>query len=187
MGIVVSHGFTGSVQSIAPWVRGLADADGEWPGVRAVAPRLPGHGTRWQDLARTRWWDWYGAIEDAYLQLRQVCDTVFVGGLSMGGALATLLASRHEVDGVLLVNPAIASRDRRIALAAKVRHVVPPQKGIASDIADPTASELGYDRFSVKEIWGPCTTCGVRLDADSAGSTAQSSCFRSPLTTWSTT
>ena len=67
VGVVMSHGFTGSVQSIAPWAHGLATPEGDWPGVRVVAPRLPGHGTAWSDLARTRWWDWFAAVEDAYL------------------------------------------------------------------------------------------------------------------------
>ena len=54
VGVVVSHGFTGSVQSIAPWARALAEPAPGWPGARVVAPRLPGHGTHWRDLARTR-------------------------------------------------------------------------------------------------------------------------------------
>ncbi|AQP44042.1 alpha/beta hydrolase [Tessaracoccus flavus] len=151
-GIVISHGFTGSVASVAPWARGLAEPSGEWPGARVVAPRLPGHGTSWQDLARTRWWDWYGAVEDAYLGLAAECSAVFVAGLSMGGALALRLASLHPVDGVLLVNPAVASRDRRIPVAARLRNVLPPQRGISSDIADPAQREPGYPRFSVKSL-----------------------------------
>lgn len=152
IGIVMSHGFTGTVASVAPWARGLAEPSAGWPGARVVAPRLPGHGTSWRDLARTRWWDWYGAVEDAYLGLAADCSSVFVAGLSMGGALALRLASIHTVDGVLLVNPAVASRDRRIPVAARLRHVLPPQRGISSDIADPAQSEPGYERFSVKSL-----------------------------------
>ena len=152
IGVVVSHGFTGSVQSIAPWARGLAEPGPGWEGASVIAPRLPGHGTSWQDLARTRWWDWYGAVEDAYLQLSGRCRQVFVAGLSMGGALALRLAERHDVAGVLLVNPAIATRDRRVPVAARLRAVLPPQRGIASDIADPAGVERGYDRFSVSSL-----------------------------------
>lgn len=151
-GVVMCHGFTGSVQSIAPWARGLAGTDADWPGCVVVAPRLPGHGTTWRDLARTRWWDWYGAVEDAYLQLAPTVDRIFVAGLSMGGALALRLAERHAVAGVLLVNPAIATRDRRVAPAAALHRILPAQKGIASDIAKPGVLERGYPKFSVTSL-----------------------------------
>ena len=38
-----------------------------WPaaGLTVRLPRLPGHGTRWQDLNDTRWPDWYGEVERA--------------------------------------------------------------------------------------------------------------------------
>lgn len=152
VGVVMSHGFTGSVQSIAPWAHGLATPEGDWPGVRVVAPRLPGHGTSWRDLARTRWWDWFSAVEDAYLGLAAECRSVYIAGLSMGGGLALRLAETHQVAGVLLVNPAIATRDRRVPPATLLHRVLPPQKGIASDIAKPGVTELGYPRFSVTSL-----------------------------------
>lgn len=150
--VVMSHGFTGSVASIRPWAEALAKADDVWDGVRVVAPRLPGHGTTWRDLARTRWWDWYGAVEDAYLELAGQCSRVFAAGLSMGGALALHLAAQHNVAGVLLVNPAIASNDWRIPVASRLRWVLPSQAGIASDIALPDVVEPGYPRFSVRSL-----------------------------------
>ena len=152
VGVVMSHGFTGSVQSIAPWARALAAPADGWDGVRVVAPRLPGHGTHWRDLARTRWWDWYGAVEDAYHELSGQCGTVYVAGLSMGGALALRLAERERVAGVLLVNPAIATRDWRVRPAARLHRLLPSQEGVANDIALPGATELGYPRFSVTSL-----------------------------------
>lgn len=166
VGVVVSHGFTGSVQSIAPLAHGLAEA-----GHTVSAPRLPGHGTTWRDLERTRWWDWYGAVEDAYLMLRERCAQVFIAGLSMGGALALRLAAHHDVSGVILINPAIASRDRRIPVAARLHRILPAQPGIASDIADPAGRERGYERFSVTslktmtDLWKEAQSGLARIDA----------------------
>lgn len=152
VGVVVSHGFTGSVQSIRPWAEALATPGDGWTGARVVAPRLPGHGTTWRDLARTRWWDWYAAVEDAYLELSAQVDRIFVAGLSMGGALALRLAERERIAGVLLVNPAIATRDRRVAPATAVHAILPPQKGVANDIAKDGVEELGYPKFSVTSL-----------------------------------
>jgi carboxylesterase len=78
-GVLVLHGFTGSPASMRPWGEALA-AEG-WT-VRV--PRLPGHGTTWQEMNRTRWEDWYGECERGLRELTSRCDRVFVAGLSTG-------------------------------------------------------------------------------------------------------
>ena len=87
VGVLVVHGFTGSPQSMRPWAEHLAAA-----GHTVSLPRLPGHGTRWEDLQLTRWPDWYGEVDNAFRALRSRCDQVFVMGLSMGGTLSLRLA-----------------------------------------------------------------------------------------------
>lgn len=149
IGVVLIHGFTGSVMSVAPWARAIAQGCG----ARVVAPRLTGHGTTWQDMAESRWTDWYADVESAWTEVSGTCDTVFVGGLSMGGALALRLAEVHPVDGVLLVNPAIASRNALLPFSGVLRHVVKSQPGIRSDIQREGIEELGYDRVSVAAAW----------------------------------
>lgn len=149
IGVLLCHGFTGSVASVAPW----ADAIAQQCDARVVAPRLSGHGTSWQDLATTLWTDWYADVEAAHEELTATCDTVFVGGLSMGGGLALKLAQDHAVAGVLLVNPAMASKNRLLPLTGVLRHVIASQPGIASDIRKEGVEELGYDRISVAAAW----------------------------------
>ena len=90
VGVLVCHGFTGTTQSIRPWAEHLASA-----GLTVAAPRLPGHGTRWQDLNATGWDDWYGEVERTFDDLRGRCDTVFAMGLSMGGMIAQTMAIEH--------------------------------------------------------------------------------------------
>ena len=148
VGLVLSHGFTGTTSSVAPWARGIADS----LGVRVLAPRLPGHGTSPQDMARSSWRQWFSAVEEAYETLQETCTSVFVGGLSMGGALALRLAQTRDVSGVLLVNPAVASRNPLIPLAGGLRHVVRWQPAIASDIKAPGVEELAYDKVSVAAV-----------------------------------
>ncbi len=48
VGVLLSHGFTGSPASMVPWGRHLAGL-----GYGVAVPRLPGHGTSWQELNRT--------------------------------------------------------------------------------------------------------------------------------------
>ncbi len=149
IGVLLCHGFTGSVASVAPWAHAIAQRCD----ARVVAPRLSGHGTSWQDLATTGWTDWYADVETARRELAATCDTIFVGGLSMGGALALKVAEDHEVAGVLLVNPAVASKNRLLPLTGMLRHVIKSQPGIASDIRKEGVEELGYDRISVAAAW----------------------------------
>src|SRR5262249_61661789 len=48
VGVLLCHGFTGSPQTLRGWADYLAAQ-----GLTVSLPRLPGHGTTWQDLART--------------------------------------------------------------------------------------------------------------------------------------
>lgn len=117
IGVAICHGFTGSPLSILPWAEYLAER-----GFAVSVPLLPGHGTDWQDLARTGWADWHGAFEKAYLELAGRTDECFVAGLSMGGAIALLTASRHSVAGVAVVNPGLSFYDRRVRIIGLLKY-----------------------------------------------------------------
>jgi len=148
-GALLCHGFTGSPQSLRPWAEYLAEA-----GLSVWLPRLPGHGTTWQDMARTRWEDWYAEIDRAFDQLRAHSDEIFVMGLSMGACLALRLAELRgpSVSGLVLVNPSLTGDTPLLMLTPVLKLVVPSLKGIASDIKTEGASELGYDRVPVKAV-----------------------------------
>jgi carboxylesterase len=157
VGVVLSHGFTGTPQSLRPWAEHLAAA-----GFAVELPRLPGHGTRWQDLNVTRWPDWYGEVERAFDRLRERCTEVFAAGLSMGGTLVLRLAEQRaaEVAGLVVVNPSLGTERWDIKLALPLLHrLVPSLKGIASDIKKPGGTELAYDRtplralHSLRQLW----------------------------------
>ena len=148
VGVLLCHGFTGSPQSLRPWAQHL-QADG----FRVELPRLPGHGTRWQELNRTGWTDWYAAVESALLTLDRECEHVFVAGLSMGGALALRLAAQHgpRVAGLVLVNPCINITDPRLR-AIRLLSALPSFPGIVNDIARPGQDEVGYDRLPLRAL-----------------------------------
>lgn len=161
IGVLFCHGFTGSPWSLLEWARITAHA-----GYAVSLPRLPGHGTRWEELNRTEWRDWYAAVDREFRRLRNDCDQVFVAGLSMGGALALRLAEKHvdSVAGLILVNPAVMGYPvtRAIPLLYRVRTSA---KAIGSDIADPGVSEHAYDRTplraanSMLKLWADVRSC----------------------------
>jgi carboxylesterase len=144
LGALVLHGFTGSPASTRP----LAEWLGE-QGLTVIAPRLPGHGTHWEDLARTKWTDWEAEAAGALKDLSSRCADVCVVGVSMGGALALHLAASHpdEVRSVVVVNPYI--HDGRLGLAPVVRVFTRTTKLKTNDINKPGQDEVAYDRAPV--------------------------------------
>ena len=161
VGVLLSHGFTGSPASMRPW--------GEYLGERGYGvqvPRLPGHATTWRELNTLTWDDWYGEITRVFDLLCLDHDAVVVGGLSMGGALALRVAADHpdRVAGVVLVNPAVATQRLDVKLLPVLKHLVPSFPGIGNDIKKPGGAELGYDRTPLKAIhslmqaWKPLIT-----------------------------
>jgi carboxylesterase len=146
-GVLLCHGFSASPQSLRSWADYLAGA-----GLSVWLPRLPGHGTTWQQMAHTRWEDWYAEIDRAFDELRANADEVFVMGLSMGACLALRLAELRgpAVSGLVLVNPSVTADTRLFALAPILKFVVPSLKGITSDIKKDHVSEVGYERVPVK-------------------------------------
>ena len=149
VGVLLSHGFTGSPASMTPWARDLAAR-----GYTVRVPRLPGHGTTWQQMNRTTWHDWYGALDAELTELRKGCDRVVVAGLSMGGCLALRLAEQRpdDVAAVVVVNPAVASRDPRLRLVPVLRWVLPSMPAIGGDIKKPGVTETAYDRTPLKAL-----------------------------------
>jgi len=161
VGVLFCHGFTGSPWSLVEWARVTADA-----GYRVALPRLPGHGTSWQEMNLTGWQDWYSTVEREFNELRAQCDQVFVAGLSMGGALALRLAEKYpdDVAGLILVNPAVLGY-RNMIVVPLLQHVIPSVGAIGSDIAAPGIVEHAYERTplraaaSMMQLWTDVKAC----------------------------
>jgi len=146
VGVVLSHGFTGTPASVRPWAEHLAAA-----GFTVRLPLLPGHGTTWQDTNRTRWPQWYGAVEQAYDEVSARCHTVFAAGLSMGGTLVTRLAELkgNSIAGLILVNPAYATERKDAKLAPYISWALRSRPSIGGDVKKPGVVEPAYDRTPV--------------------------------------
>ncbi|HIV58574.1 MAG TPA: alpha/beta fold hydrolase [Candidatus Stackebrandtia faecavium] len=155
--IVFCHGFTGTPASIRPWAEYLHEC-----GYHVAAPRLPGHGTRWQDMAKTRWPDWYGELERTVDAALNRGKPVFVCGHSMGGTLVLRLAEERndELAGLVACNPSLFdARPTVNYLVPFIHPFVRTVPGIGSDIAKPGGIETSYSKVplaalnSLRVLW----------------------------------
>jgi len=122
-------------------------------------PRLPGHGTRPEDLLDCRWQEWAGAIEEAYVDLSHECDEVFLCGLSMGGTLALNVAVNHPVAGVVtLAAPIVFPRWQQVTVRY-LKHIRTfRHKKDGEDVSDTAArayldSYRKYPYFSIEQLF----------------------------------
>jgi carboxylesterase len=149
IGVLLVHGFTGSPASMKPWAQALAEQ-----GYAVEVPLLPGHGTRWQDLNRVSWTQWYDEAEAAFDRLRAECDAVVVAGMSMGGSVALRIAEERgdQVSGIVLVNPFLSSSRKELVALPVLKYVVPSLRGVVNDIKKPGQDEHGYPRLPLKGL-----------------------------------
>nr|WP_289232687.1 alpha/beta fold hydrolase [Barrientosiimonas endolithica] len=179
VGVLVQHGFTGHPGSM----RGIAERCVE-QGWSVRLPRLPGHGTTWQDLNTRTWPEWYAEVAAAFAELRERCDVVVAVGMSMGGSLVTLLAEEQgdALDGLALINPAYKLPDPRLRVVGLAKYLVPSLAGLGDDIKKPGVTEGAYDRTRCAR----CTRrsrCGSRSPATCRRSPSRCCCCTRPRTT----
>jgi carboxylesterase len=180
VGVLLSHGFTGSPGSMRAWGEHLADL-----GYAVEVPRLPGHGTHWRDMNTTTWADWYGEIGRAFEKLAADNDAVVVAGLSMGGALVLRLAADiaqqgrgDRIAGIVLVNPAVATKRWDVKLLPVLKHLLGAMPGIGSDIKKDGVIEDAYRHTPLKAAHSMMSAWPV-LVADLGAITAPVLYFRS--------
>lgn len=145
--VLVLHGFTSSPASVRAWAESVLEG-----GYAVELPLLPGHGTRWEDLARTPWTAWRNAALAAFDRLQRNHRRVFVCGQSMGGALALEVAAARRPAAVVLANPALTFADPTAHLAPALKYAVPTVASIANDIALPGQDERAYARTPVAAV-----------------------------------
>ncbi|MDO4739071.1 MAG: alpha/beta fold hydrolase [Eubacteriales bacterium] len=116
-GVLLLHGFTGD----AGGMRELGEAL-HAQGYSVRAPLLPGHGTGPEGLESATWREWLACARREYTVLREECGRVAVAGLSMGGALAAILAQEYPVEAYIGFSPCVRMKQRS-ACAAKVARI----------------------------------------------------------------
>jgi carboxylesterase len=103
-GFLLIHGLGGTPVELHYVAHGLARA-----GYTVHVPQLAGHCGSADELKATGWRDWYQTIEVEHDALKQKCDVLVVGGLSMGAILALHHAAQHpdDVSALALFAPSL--------------------------------------------------------------------------------
>jgi carboxylesterase len=103
-GFLLIHGLGGTPIELRVVARALHKA-----GHTVHCPQLAGHCGSEDDLLATTWLDWAASVEAALDQLKRECDTIIVGGLSMGAVMAMHVAAKRgdDVQGLALYAPTL--------------------------------------------------------------------------------
>jgi carboxylesterase len=111
-GVLLLHGFGDTPQTLALLARKLHKS-----GYSLYAPLLPGHGRNMEAFGKSRASDWIAAAKSALAEMRGRHNSVSIVGLSMGGALAVLLAAElDDIPALVLIAPYLGmSRGLRLA------------------------------------------------------------------------
>src|SRR5258705_6699655 len=100
-GVLLLHGFGDTPQTLSVLARRLHKA-----GYSVFAPLLPGHGRTMDAFTRSRADEWIDSARRSLLEMRGRHDSVSVVGLSMGGAIAVILAAEiTDISSLVLIAP----------------------------------------------------------------------------------
>lgn len=144
IGCLLIHGFGGSPHELKPMGKYLWEQ-----GINAMGVRLKGHGTTPADMRGSTYLEWIDSAREGLKEIKKVCSSVFVAGLSMGGALTLHLAATHPEDiaGIIpICAPSILGgwRARLIPLAPFVNRVIPYLPGIGKTVRDSSVKLVNY-------------------------------------------
>jgi carboxylesterase len=97
-GVLLLHGFGDTPQTLGFLANELHSA-----GYDVRAPLLPGHGRTFESFAASRHKDWLSYARDELKAMRANHASVTLAGLSMGGAIAAILAAENPDTPTLVM------------------------------------------------------------------------------------
>ncbi|MFQ5865927.1 MAG: alpha/beta hydrolase [bacterium] len=150
VGCLLIHGFTGSPNELFELGEYLSKEN-----LTVSIPMLPGHGTYSADLLNYTWRDWFERVKASYHELSDMCEEVYVAGLSMGGTLALHLAAHYPVHGVISMAAVIKLPTWKKIFAKNLDGLIKfRRKRGGEDVRDESAkSQLeSYQRYPLKSV-----------------------------------
>jgi carboxylesterase len=157
-GILLLHGFGDTPQTLALLAQHLHAS-----GFDVKVPLLPGHGRNVDAFAASRRTDWLACARLELAEMQASHRTVSIAGLSMGGAIAAILAAEsRDIKALVLIAPYLdLPATHRIASA--LHWIWGPIAGVQKSnsprsILDPLerAKNLGYGAYTARllyELW----------------------------------
>lgn len=157
-GVLLLHGFGDTPQTLRALAAHLHDS-----GYDVAAPLLPGHGTNMESFMRSRREDWLACARVELARMQSTHSSVALAGLSMGGALAAILAAETpDIPALVLMAPYL-NMPPTLKVAAATHWawggLAGARKGSnPGSILDPVerARNLGYGVYSGRllyELW----------------------------------
>ncbi len=157
-GVLLLHGFGDTPQTLDLLARHLYSA-----GFDVRVPLLPGHGTSVAEFLVSRREDWIALARAELGKMQRSHSSVALVGLSMGGALAAILAAETpQLKSLVLLAPYLdMPKTHKVAAAT---HWLWDRRGVARastsprSILDPVERKknLGYGVYSARllyELW----------------------------------
>ncbi len=141
-GCVLVHGFTGTPKEMRLMGEALHHKS-----LSVLGVRLAGHATFPKDLVHTTWMDWLASVEDGIHMLANICEEVFIAGLSLGGMLSLVAASRYPIlkGAIAMSAPFSIGNDWRLKIAKPLSLVYPYVRKGESETRDPTTAKEHID------------------------------------------
>ena len=122
-GLLILHGFTGTPVTLKRLGRYIHKMD-----LSVSAPLLPGHGQTAEILNQATQEQWIETADKAFMDLKKNHENVYVLGYSLGSLLALELASRRDLQGLILISTALKftqTQEHRRMIAEDTRPLIP--------------------------------------------------------------
>lgn len=150
VGVLLSHGFTGTASCMRP----LGAYLNRTAGWTVLGVKLQGHGETPAAMAQTTAQDWVDSVEAGLQQLEARCKHIVMAGLSMGGTLTLYMAGRYpgRFQAIAPINACVEFHNPDLAALALDRHAPATVPGVGSDIKKPGVQEIVYADVPVPAI-----------------------------------
>jgi carboxylesterase len=148
VGVLLIHGLCGSPAEMRFLANGLSRE-----GYLVRSAELAGHGGTEEDLKASTWQDWVKSAEAALEAISKECDTVVVGGLSMGAVVSLYLAAMHpeKVQAVSLYSPALWLSGHRVPWYVPLFRII-TIKAVANLFKFPVPGHVGIKDQRIRDF-----------------------------------
>ena len=130
--VLLIHGFSASPREMS-----LLGTTLQKNNFTVYGVRLPGHGTRPEDLLNRKAEEWQETVSRGYQSLLKMGFNVSVAGLSTGALLALTLAIKQQPNRLILLAPFLRLKHILAPLAGPLSYLFPYQKKNISDAEQP--------------------------------------------------